>query len=276
MGTSTAAATTDRSPGGDGRREAIEGLGRVGFAAKALLYVVVGAVVGRMAFGDASQEASSEGAFDAIASQPLGTWLLALTALGLAFYGLWRLSMTVLGSPRSDDLPAWLVRTSWGVSGLVNLGLAWLAARTVLGSGGSGGTSRDTGALLGLPGGVAMVVVGGLILVAVGIDQGRKAADGDWQRHLDRSAMGPQRHRAAVLAGRIGHGGRCLAFATTGGFLVHSALTYDPDEPVGLDAALRELQATAFGLPVLLAVALGLTAYGAWCASVTLWGEPHE
>lgn len=274
----TASSLTDlasRASADRGRREAVKGLGRAGFAAKALLYAVIGLLAGRLALGDGAEPASSNGAFDVIAEQPFGRVLLALTAAGLVLYGLWRLAMVVRGDADRSDLPASLVRTAWATSGVFNLGLGWLAASAVLGQGQSGG-EQSTGTLLGLPGGVAMVGIVGLVLVGVGIDQGRRAANGDWADHLDLSSMTARQRNVAIVAGKAGHAGRSLAFAVMGVFLLQSAFTFDPDEPVSLDAALRELQGTALGLPVLLAVAAGLVAYGVWCGSVTLWGEPHE
>ncbi len=257
-------------------REAVKHFGRVGFAAKGLLYLTVGLLVGRLALGGSSQEADSKGAFDLLASQPFGQVLLGLTAVGLAAYGLWRLAMVFVGDTDDEDLPGWVHRAAWLRSAVAYGFLAWLAASKVLGGGSQGGGDQQAGTFFDLPGGVALVGIVGLLIVAAGVQQARRAVNGDWADHLDLASMDERQRNLAILAGKVGHVGRAIAFGLVGAFVMEAALTYDPDQPVGLDAALPEVQGAGWGLPVLLAVSVGLAAYGVWCAMVTFKGDPHE
>jgi hypothetical protein len=50
--------------------------------------------------------------------------------------------------------------------------------------------------------------------------------------------------------------------ALVGWFFLQSAITFDPDEAKGLDAALQEIAAETWGQLVLTMVAIGLLAYG--------------
>ncbi len=255
--------------------DVVSTLGRTGYAAKAFVYTIIGLLVARLAFGRSSEEASAEGAFDTLAQQPFGMWLVGLTGAGLATYALWRFAMIAMSDTDDEDsLPGWVHRGGWVVSALSNSFLAWLALQKVLGQGGSSGSSKSTGRFLELPGGVVLVGLAGIAVIGFGIDQGRKSATGSWTDRLDFSAMTTSQRNITIALGKAGHAGRALAWSITGGFLLQAAITFDPNEPVGLDAALREVQQSAWGLPVLLAVAVGLAAYGLWCGTVTLWGDP--
>jgi len=63
---------------------------------------------------------------------------------------------------------------------------------------------------------------------------------------------------------------RCLLFIITfflcGGFLVRAALRFDPKTGVGLDPALHQLATKPHGPLLLVAVALGLAAFGVYQA----------
>ncbi len=255
-----------------GSSDVVSAMGRFGYAAKAFVYTIVGLLVLRLAFGGSGEEASAQGAFDTLGKQPMGPWLVGLTAVGLAVYALWRLTMVFIGTVDSD-LPEGFQRAGWAVSAISNGVLAFAAAKQVLG-GGSSGSSKSTGTLFELPGGVVLVGLIGLAIIGFGINQGRQAATGEWTDRHDFGPMSSRQRNVTIALGKAGHAGRALAWNLTGAFLLHSAITFDPNEPVGLDAALREVQQAAWGLPVLLAVAVGLAAYGLWCGTVTLWGDP--
>ena len=70
----------------------MERLGRVGLAAKGVLYAVVGILAVKVALGGREQSPDKDGALTTIAQQPFGRGLLVLLALGLAGYALWRLA----------------------------------------------------------------------------------------------------------------------------------------------------------------------------------------
>lgn len=262
-------------PASTSQSELVSRMGRIGYTAKAVVYSMMGLLVFRLAFGGSSEDASSEGAFDALSQQPMGPWLVGATAVGLATYSLWRVAMLFLADPSDDDssMPAWATRAGWVLSALTNAWLAYAAARQVLG-GSSGSGEQSTGTIFELPGGVVLVGLGGLAVIGLGISQGHKAVTGSWADRLDFSTMSVRQRNATIALGKAGHAGRALAWSLAGGFVLHAALTFDPDEPVGLDAALREVQQAGYGMVVLLAVALGLLAYGLWCGTITLWGDP--
>ena len=73
----------------------VQRLARLGYAAKGLVYVIIGAVAAQAAFGGRQVE-GSEGALVTILRQPFGRVLLGIVALGLAGFVLWRLVQAAL------------------------------------------------------------------------------------------------------------------------------------------------------------------------------------
>ena len=86
------------------RSTGFEWLSRAGFAARGLIYVIIGILAIKLALGTGGANASQQGALRTIAAQPLGKVLLILVAIGLGGYSLWRLIRALLGhGPEGSD-----------------------------------------------------------------------------------------------------------------------------------------------------------------------------
>ena len=68
----------------------IERLARFGYAAKGVVYVLVGFLAFQAAFNWGGKITGTQGAFQTIASGPFGKVLLFLVAVGLLGYVVWR------------------------------------------------------------------------------------------------------------------------------------------------------------------------------------------
>src|SRR4051794_30426572 len=68
----------------------VEKFARFGFAAKGVVYAVVGALAAMAAFGYGGETTNSRGALNTIGSQPFGKILLGIIALGLIGFALWQ------------------------------------------------------------------------------------------------------------------------------------------------------------------------------------------
>jgi Domain of Unknown Function (DUF1206) len=82
-----------------------EWLARGGFAARGVIYGVIGILALELALGSGGQNASQQGALKTIARQPFGKMLLILVAIGLAGYALWRLTHACSGTGRKARTP---------------------------------------------------------------------------------------------------------------------------------------------------------------------------
>jgi hypothetical protein len=96
-----------RSAKSTGRRAAnsapLRWLGRAGYAARGILYVMVGSIAIQAAFGQSGQQADKSGALQEISSTPVGGVLIWLLVVGFIGMALWRLSDAAYPESSSDD-----------------------------------------------------------------------------------------------------------------------------------------------------------------------------
>jgi hypothetical protein len=252
------------SAGTSGGGRAVDRTARTGLFAKGALYTILGVLAAQLAVGARVGDASQRGAMRSVAAQPFGRALLALLAVGLAGYAGWRLRQAL--HPPDSSFPGWLLRTAMVARALLYLALAVLAGAEVLGAAvGDDPEQSMTAALLALPGGMVLVVAVGLVIVAVGLVQFREAWTGAFLEVLDLADHSPAVRNNVRRMGRLGHAARGVVFCTAGGFLVRAALRAEPEEGVGLDAALREVLDAPAGPGTLAAIAAGLMTYGGFC-----------
>jgi len=245
----------------------IERLARVGYVAYGVVYVLVGGLALRAAFGGGDQATGQEGALRSILLAPLGRGLLCMVALGLLAYAAWRLFQGVM-DPEDEgrDAKGVVRRFDHVLNGLFHGALAFSAGQLALGSGGGGGGSPDdwTATLMSQPLGRWLVVVAGVGIVGAGLYQFYKAHKADFRDELKTGEMSLREKRWTTHAGRLGYAARGIVFGMISVFLVQAAIKADPDEARGLGGALETLARQPFGPYVLGAVAAGLVAFGAF------------
>lgn len=238
-------------------------LARLGFAARGLVYLLVGWF--------ALDAARSGGAPDdnrsvlrGLADGGAGQVLLAVIAAGLVGYAIWRLAAAVFDpEDNGKDAKGFTKRAALATSGLVHFGLAIVAARLALDFGGasSGDAEAEAGAktLMQQPGGVWLVGLVGLVLIAAAAGNFVEAYRAKFAESLGGSV--PAR-KAVTVAGRLGYAARGVVFALVGWFFIAAALDADPKAAGGTGQALRTLQAQDYGPALLGIVAVGLGLFG--------------
>lgn len=250
-------------------------LARAGYAAKGVVYGVIGLMAAQAAIGGGGRPEGSEGAVEEIGGQPFGVVWLAVVAVGLTAYVAWRLTQAVLDPDRrGKDWKGVFARIGLGLSGLGYVGLALAAARGAIGGDADpGGDAKVewTGRLLAMPGGSWIVGIIGLVVIGVGIAQFAIAWSGSFLKYYDRAAMSATALAWARRIGQIGFSARGVTFGIIGGFVVAAAAHGDASEASGLEGALHALAAQPYGALLLGAVALGLVAYGVHCLSCARW-----
>ncbi len=65
--------------------------------------------------------------------------------------------------------------------------------------------------------------------------------------------------------GQVGWSALGLVYGLPGVMLVVAASTYDPKTPTTLDSGLRALAAGPYGAPLIVALSIGLVAFGVYC-----------
>lgn len=232
------------------------GVARIGLVTKGVLYALLALLALQIAMGDGAQ-ADSDGALRAVASQPSGTFLLVLLALGFAGYASWQ----AYAAWTADD---WQSRAGATLRTLIWGGLTVSAVRYVFEAGGKGNAEESlTARLLDMPFGPWMVgavgvavAIGGLVLLRA--LRGHKYFD-------DLRPLPPGTTRWVKIITVTGISARAGVYVMAGAFLVRAAVRHKANSGVGLDGALSRVSNEPYGTYVLAAVAGGLTAYALWC-----------
>ncbi len=250
------------------RSNGFEWLARAGFAARGLIYGIIGVLAIKLAVGAGGTTTNQQGAMKMIARQPSGKVLLILVAIGLAGYSLWRLIHALLGHG-PEDTDSRFERVAAFGSGVVYAGLCAIAVEILLGSGssGSGSTHKTTAGVLGWPGGTWLVGSAGIVLIGIGLFQGYRGVSKDFLKDSETEQMSATVRNWIEWIGSFGHLARMVVFGLVGAFLIKASIDYNPGKAVGLDGALAKLAHQSYGPFLLGLVAAGLVAFGLYSLS---------
>jgi hypothetical protein len=239
-------------------------LARMGYAAKGMVYLTIGGLSAQAAWS-AGQVEGSEGALSAVRGQPFGWTLLAMMAVGLAGYVVWRVVQTALDPEnKGSDAKGLGARAGYAISAVAYTGLALEAVRLLSAGGGQGGGggSHWTAALMDKPFGQLLIGAVGLGIAAYGFFQVYRGATSDIAKRLGFGGLNADLRRRIVTLGRVGTCARGVVFAIAGWMVILAALRHEPGKAAGLQGALVSLREQSHGRWLLGAAALGLMAYG--------------
>ncbi len=230
----------------------VEAGARAGYAVNGVLHLLLAWLALQVAFGNRGADADPAGAFGMLAKSPVGWVLLVVVAVAFGLLALWQVGEALRARETGD-------KAKDAAKAVVYLALGIGAVSILRGTGESGAAqAKDaTTALLELPFGVALVVLAGAGVVAVGGYLVFKGWTDRFLRDLDGDPG-----RAVVLAGRIGYIAKGIALAAVGVGLALAGLQHDPSRSRGLDGALNDLVRLPLGQALVVVVALGFAAYG--------------
>lgn len=237
---------------------------RIGFLARAVLYVLLGLVA---LTGAQSVAEGTDGIFQTIENAPLGKVVLGVLAVGLAAYGLFRLASLAFDIENNgSDGKGWAKRLGHGASAIGHFLLAWTAYGFMSGSGSSGGdgTSQATAGVLSADfGGIAIGLVG-LAFFAAAVSQAIKGFTGSFMHRI-----APDAPRATRAIGAIGYLARAVVFAVIGWSLIEAGLfARGAGNVKTLGEAVASLADTGW---IFTLVAIGLLLFGLFSAVLARW-----
>ncbi|MFJ7591686.1 DUF1206 domain-containing protein [Streptomyces sp. NPDC097617] len=258
---------------GGGAREVTA---RCGLLARGVLYVLVGVLALRVAFGDSGgKEADRQGALQELSGKPLGNVLVWAVGIGLVGMMLWRLSEAVFGAAGPDGGKP-VKRLAAAGRTVFYAVVAFSVLSFAAGGGGSSGDqqSRDaTARALELPAGQWLVGAAGLGIAVAGVVIAVQAARGSFHKHLAMGGVPEPVRKTVGFLGVTGGLARGTVFAVAGGFVVYAAVRYDPAQAKGMDDTLRSFTSTPAGPWLLVAVAVGLMLFGTFSWAMARWRE---
>lgn len=235
-------------------------LARLGLAGSALIHLFIGFVAIRVALQQ-NVEGDQAGAIAQIAQLPGGMVALWIAVVGLFALALWLVVQAILGIGYASK-KRWvrsLVAIAKAVAYFV-LGVTALSFAQGGSTNSSSSTEQVTSGILTLPGGQLLLGLVGLIAFGVGV---YLVAKGARRRFVSDIVLpsGPSR-RAVLMLGTVGYVAKGIAIAVVGVLFVVAAVIVNPTQASGLDGALKALAALPFGSAILIAIGVGLIAFG--------------
>ena len=249
---------------------------RLGLACRGAVYLLVGYLAFRLALaahGRAGEPASSAGAVQAAVDPAWGRVPLVVLVAGLAAYALTQLLEAVFRPARAaGTLGRWRQRavSSWGfvLYSVFCLSTARLLVETPPQQTAQSEQRQDTGMtadLLRTGWGKALLLVVGILVVAGGLEAGRRAVRLNFRERFTDEHMSRALAMVTRALGAFGSVARAVVFVLVGVFLVKAAVLSSADQTKGLDAIFRSVASSPYGSWLLALLACGLFCYGLYC-----------
>jgi Domain of Unknown Function (DUF1206) len=247
---------------------AMEVVARTGFVARGAIYLLIGIIALQIAFGQGGQ-ADRGGAIAQIASKSggkIGLWLLVVGFGGLA---LWRFSEAAFGvvgpdgHKASERLKSFARGVLYGFFCITTLKYV-IGASSSATANGNKQSETLTARVMSHSGGRLLVGLIGVVIVVIGV---MLAREGWTKEFLKRMNISPGARSFVEKLGVVGGVARGAVTVMAGVFLIIAAVRFSPSKAEGIDGALRAFAHTPLGPVLLIAVALGMVAFGlfSWC-----------
>ena len=246
----------------------IEWAARIGYGARGFVYLSVGVLILLAAVDLIGDAVGTRGALEWLAQRPLGRLWALLIGLGLAAFVMWRVLQAVFDADHEGTSWRGLgTRMSQLFSGFSYAALSVAAFALVAGAPddpaaeGVVRSREQAEAVLSLPLGDWLLVVGGLAIFGIGVSNIVKAWREDFTEYLACSET--MCRRVAPLA-RAGHVARGLAYLPLACLVVLAGLEARASEATSFGSALDAVERQPAGPWVLAAAAIGFVAFGAF------------
>ncbi|UWR24199.1 DUF1206 domain-containing protein [Sulfitobacter sp. S190] len=231
---------------------------RAGYGARGAIYVAVGFLAILAAVKSVGTSGTKD-ALVALRSEPFGTPLLWLIALGLFCYLGWRVIAGIADvDDKGTDAKGLFSRAGLIVTGLLHgaIGVSVIGLAQGQSSGGDS-TSDWTQKVMAMPQGRILVGIGACILLGAGIYYAYKGLSGKYKDHLAASSL-TTKLSPVLTGGLVVYGGLLALVALS---IAAAAFFGDPERAGGLGQALQQLRSVAYGRILLGVAGIGVLAF---------------
>ena len=244
----------------------VERLARVGYAAKALLYITIGILAAQAAFGPGGRTTDTQGALRVVHDMTFGRVVLLVIAAGLLGYAVWRVVEAIVDPDgRGNNLKGLALRAGFAIRGLAHGALGIAAFRAALGNQTSGSNNQAralTSSAFSMPGGELLIYAGAAFIAGYGLYQLYRSYASKLGRQLELGALSAEMRPWVVRVSRFGIAARGVIFCLIGLFLARAAQRHDATQVGGIRESLNML--ADLGRWPFAIVALGVIAYGVY------------
>lgn len=248
------------------QQNSISRIAQAGLVAKGIVYVLLGLLAFMAAFelgGQSTSEADRTGVFTLVKDLPAGKPLLALVAVGLVCYSIWRLIQAFQPGAGSEEIK-WSKRVRYCFSALIYGSVALTALRLLLYNrkGSGSGNEQLADNLLHQSYGQWLLGAAALIMAGNGVYQLYYGLSGKYRKHVQGLSLASPTSRLLLRAGKVGYLARGVVWLIVAWLLLKAALHANSSEAGDTADAFRLVESSTAGSLLLGALGLGLVAYG--------------
>jgi len=245
-------------------------IARAGYAARGLVYLLVGGLALLSASGRHGGKSDQKDAFESLLAAPAGAVLLAVLAGGLICFAIWRSIQAVLDTDgHGKDGKGLIIRGGFLCGAVTQVAMAIAALRIESGEAShEDGTRHWSAWLLSEPLGRWMLAIVAAGIFGAGVAHAARAIRRTYEKWL---GVNPDTMKKLRWLFQFGLLARGLVFCMIGSFLAYAAWTYDHTRAGGLAAVFDKVRSQPFGLMMLALLAGGLFAFGLYGLAQAWW-----
>jgi hypothetical protein len=239
---------------------------RLGYAAKGVIYLLMGTFAVRLAIGEGGRVTDSSGVLHTIVRQPFGSLVLTMIGVGILAYAAWHVAEAVLDTRhKGKSARGWWDRTLAIIRAGVYGGLGWEALQLVFARRAESQSADDYAReAMQLPFGRWFLALVGIGIAWYGVSQVWMAIQSRFDDDFDQRRLRAEGQSWVLGIGRAGVGARGVILVVMGFALVRAGLDRTPSKAAGTAESLWTLfaQPYPYGTLLLAAIAAGLVCYG--------------
>lgn len=255
-------------PGRTEVSKAVRVMYRLGYAAKGLVFLIIGVMALMLMLGMGGQLSNPTDALKVINRQPFGQFLLLATGISLLGFVLWRVAQSIFNVEHKPHTAMNTVkRIGYAISGLTYLSLAVLAIRGFMEGRvqNSEGTMSLTAKALELPAGPALVMLAGAIIIGVGIFHAVLGFSKRFMKQYEQGRMTEKEREIVEKSGMIGLPARGFTFGIIGYFFIRAGMRANAAETTNTKGVMEHILGMPMGEVILAIIALGFVCYAVYC-----------